>query len=470
MLLPLLTLLTTMIGMDCEVTESVMFHPVDHIYNSISSCILTTAIDFGLTWNYLYPNGSPQPDDHIHRPKYIRTKRSLLPFGKLFQFLFGTANDEDVRSMKQDIQKLYNSQISQSKVLNDVISISNISRGLINKYIIKINQIISIITFINDTVDSIINQLRPLFLARRFLLLQTESLIHHSRIRSLLEQMKTDTAQITAYRNIHITGKLTPSITDPVHLRQELFQINKQLPARLSLPEDPYSNIWHYHRFLTVNLVIHGGKLVLMIRIPLIDLVSGMSLYNIYNLPIYNHHIGKSLQYQLEGTNLVITKDNKYATILSDTEFIRCTLADRHFCDLNTGLYHIDTSQWYVPALLFKDNDKISNCCRLALYNITGPQANYPDQGLWAISVETPISMEIKCEYYSHVKTLQPPFTFINLQPVWSAFSSTIKLPPYFKCYFKGFHVTLKSANLHIPKFKASSFRVWPHFDLSKCD
>ena len=69
-------------------------------------------------------------------------------------------------------------------------------------------------------------------------------------------------------------------------------------------------------------LVIHGGKLILTIKIPLFDLDSVMNLYKIYNLPIYNHDIGKSLQYVLEGTNLAITNDDKYATILSDTEFI----------------------------------------------------------------------------------------------------------------------------------------------------
>ena len=37
--------------------------------------------------------------------------------------------------------------------------------------------------------------------------------------------MKTDTALIKAYLNTHITGKLTPSITDPIHLRQELLRI-----------------------------------------------------------------------------------------------------------------------------------------------------------------------------------------------------------------------------------------------------
>ena len=71
-----------------------------------------------------------------------------------------------------------------------------------------------------------------------------------------------------------------------------------------------------------MNPVIHGGKLVLMIRIPLIDLDSIMKLYKIYNLPIYSQHIEKSLQYVLEGTNLAITKDNKYMAVLSDLEFI----------------------------------------------------------------------------------------------------------------------------------------------------
>ena len=43
------------------------------------------------------------------------------------------------------------------------------------------------------------NQLRPLFSVRKFLLLDTETLIHHARIRSLLGQMQADTAQIKEY-------------------------------------------------------------------------------------------------------------------------------------------------------------------------------------------------------------------------------------------------------------------------------
>ena len=75
--------------------------------------------------------------------------------------------------------------------------------------------------------------------------------------------------------------------------------------------------------------------------------------------------------------------------------------------------------------------------------------------------------MEIKCEDHTHVKTLQPPLTFITLQPAYSAFFSDVRLPPYFKQYSKGFHVALKSANFHVSKFTPTSFRIWTHFNLT---
>ena len=127
-----------------------------------------------------------------------------------------------------------------------------------------------------------------------------------------------------------------------------------------------------------------------------------------YNLSIFHKNIGKSLKYQLEGTNLAVTRDNKYATILSNTEFIKWTLAEGHFCNLNTGLYHVDTTQWCVTAMFFKDNDRISKYCKLAINNITGPKANYLDQGYWAISLDKSTQMEIKCEEHIHIKTLLP--------------------------------------------------------------
>ena len=127
---------------------------------------------------------------------------------------------------------------------------------------------------------------------------------------------------------------------DPTHLKQELLKNSKQLPPKITLPEHPTINIWHYYRFLTVTPMVSGNQL--KIKIPLLDSDSTMTLYKIYNLPIYNPDIGKSLSYQLEGSNLDLPKDNSYVTILTEAEFIQCTLAQGHFCSLNTGLYHND--------------------------------------------------------------------------------------------------------------------------------
>ena len=75
----------------------------------------------------------------------------------------------------------------------------------------------------------------------------------------------------------------------------------------------------------------------------------------------------------------------------------------------------------HLTAVFLRDNIKIQNQCKLAVTNITGPQASYLDQGNWAISVTEPTQMEIKCSDHTNIKTLQPPITLINLQPSCSA-------------------------------------------------
>ena len=282
-----------------------------------------------------------------------------------------------------------------------------------------------------------------------------------------LKQLQNDLDLIRQYMSIHATNKLAPNIIDPTHLRQELIKIQSKLIPTLALPEDPYTNIWHYYTLLTVAPMNHDNKLVLMINIPLVDPDSKMTLYKIHNLPIFEPRIKKSLEYQIEGYNLAVTKDNKYAALLTNSEFITCILAAGHFCSLSTGLYNIGNSKWCILSLYLKNNKKIVKNCRVEVNNITGPQARYLNQGLWAIAVSKPIDMEIQCQTHKSVKNLQPPMTMVTLEPACSAFSSEIKLPAYFRQYPNGFDAALRAANLHIPQFNPSSFRIWNHFNIS---
>ena len=47
-----------------------------------------------------------------------RHQRSLLPFGGFFSFLFGTADQNDLDSLKADNKQLYQNQMDQTNVLN----------------------------------------------------------------------------------------------------------------------------------------------------------------------------------------------------------------------------------------------------------------------------------------------------------------------------------------------------------------
>ena len=128
----------------------------------------------------------------IDHTKHSRTKRSILPLGELFNFLFGTADQKDIDMIKEQVKDLYSNQLAEKKVLEDVISVTNISRGLINENMLKVNQIVSTISGINETISHIQEQLVPLFTARKFLIVQTQASLHHTRIRSLLKKLQND--------------------------------------------------------------------------------------------------------------------------------------------------------------------------------------------------------------------------------------------------------------------------------------
>ena len=63
--------------------------------------------------------------------------------------------------------------------------------------------------------------------------------------------------------------------------------------------------------------------------------------------------------------------------------------------------------------MLLKQDNRINKDCQLTVTNITGPKAIYLDQGLWAISVDKPAQMEIRCPKVTKVKSLKPPITLV---------------------------------------------------------
>ena len=67
------------------------------------------------------------------------------------------------------------------------------------------------------------------------------------------------------------TVKLNAAMTDPINPQIELANKQKQLTPTLILPEDPTINIWHFYKYLTVTPIVYGDRLMIAIKVSLID-------------------------------------------------------------------------------------------------------------------------------------------------------------------------------------------------------
>ena len=402
--------------------------------------------------------------DHIqsHSKGY---KRSLLPFGHFFSFLFGTADQEDLDSIKAQVKTIYDNQVSQAQVLNDIVTITNVSRSLINENRLLINGMIQTVITLNSTLKEIQHDLFLLLTTRKFLLTHAETLIHSHRLNLAVNDLVNDIKIVEQYMTMFSSGELNPNLISPEMLIKELVNIQKQLPPSIKLPEDPTQNIWHYYNFLSVSHTTHDDKILILIKLPLIDHDSSLDLYRIYNLPIFNPSLNKALIYQLEANTLAVSKDGNYATIPTESEFLECTLASGHFCNLRSALYHMQSSKMCIIALFLKDEIAINENCEMKVINITGPVALYLDQGTWAIATTDTEQMKVTCPLQTHVISIEPPLSIV--EPACSAFSAKFKLPPYFKKFSQGFTLAMEEANLHTPTIQPLDFRAWNSLDVS---
>ena len=159
----------------------------------------------------------------------------------------------------------------------------------------------------------------------------------------------------------------------PELLIRELLKIQDKLPPSIQLPEDPKTNVWHFYKFLSVSHTTHDNKIIVLIKVPLIDHDSTLDLYKVYNLPVFNPPLNKALTYEIEANTFAVSMDRNYMTIPTESEFIECTLASGHFCNLRSALYHMQSSKMCLIALFLKNENAISEYCEMKVMNISGP-------------------------------------------------------------------------------------------------
>lgn len=370
-----------------------------------------------------------------HSPsKSNKVKRALLPIvGKGIGSLFGIATRSDVRKVNRHINVLMERQGDIIHVLNDTLTILNVTQ-------VEVRQNRHAIKTLSTVIQSVDERLTrfPGFLQsylrdfENFMLLYMQVDLMITEMREAVEKgmfyMDTVKMQITQMS----LGHLAPTAISPRDLKR-ILGIEAQIPKQLSLPA-PIKDVWYYYRTLTCVTLIQDHKFITLVNLPILEPNSLFEVYRIHNIPLPYARTGMTATYDLETTTIAVNTKRTDFMMLPAVDLAQCSNPTTKFCSLHSALYTLSESRLCVIALFKRDKTLISeNCQTKVRINTMLPQAVYIPDGNWVIIASEPLIFTIIClDERTYTVETKPPTFNLQLAPTCEAFANGIVLPPFY--------------------------------------
>lgn len=380
--------------------------------------------------------------------KYIRAKRGLFNiFGNVLQFLTGTATEKDINAVKQSIHKVSQSQEILSHVVEDAITVLNITREATVENRNTLQSIITAVDNLDDKLSLAINELDVKILkVDNFMqiYLHLDFMVQELREIVLKGSILYDHLQIQL--NALSLSHLTPSVIQPFRLAEILRGIENNLPPLLKLPFDIETNIWQYYQYTSCSGVVDDDKIIVILKLPLLHEYEQFQIYKTINLPLpmansslfeqTDTHVNL-ITYQLEGFGLAINKERtRYAT-LNEHELMSCSDRNINFCHIQSAVYTVGLSTDCILHLFLQNQVEIAKYCNKQV--ITGqklPKAMYINHGMWVLINTRSLRFALTCPESSFegqaIKT-SPPFDVVKLPQSCSASGDFVNLNAYYQ-------------------------------------
>ena len=257
--------------------------------------------------------------NEIIQKKYLKvnsTRHRTKRFG-LATWLLGWGvyrNAWDLRSIKRNIQTLYDQNILQEKQIIELTHYLNVTYGHVHANRMVINELNIQVATLNKTMMAVIGETKFIKFTVAAL---TDLRMTLAQLSLGLMSLQENVNAIYEYMRVLSTRRVNPLIIPPDSLRMVLAQAKEDMKRnpRLTLPEDPNINIWNYYSIMKVTPIIMENFLLVILTIPLADQSLVMNLYKVHNMPTLHPGLHVQFEYQLEGEYLAITKDKQYAAL-----------------------------------------------------------------------------------------------------------------------------------------------------------
>ena len=217
-----------------------------------------------------------------------RKKRAVFDFGgKILSFLFGTLTQDDLDIAQKHVSTLEANQQSIVHILEDSLTISNMSRTEITENRHSINELLSTLSDINNKIDNVTeefnNQLKEvenflqMYLKLDLIVQELKQTIQNAMI--YLENLKIQVSMLS-------NEKLSPLIISPMKLKATLQDIASKLSCAFRLPDNLNTNLWKYYTFLKCATIISNNQIIIVVSVPILDFSSKFEVYIVHTFPV----------------------------------------------------------------------------------------------------------------------------------------------------------------------------------------
>ena len=404
-----------------------------------------------------------------------RRKRSLLPLGSIFKFLFGTASNKDVSGLKRNVAQLANSQKQIVHILEHNLSILNTTR-------IEISQN-------RDTINSMLKTLNVLKLAIVRQGNRAERLfVHLASFQEFIGEIETMTAQVRhlfaqakmflidfkVKLNMLSIQRLAPSLISPTHFAEILNELKDNIPSSFTLTDNPDRDIWKFYTGLKCDTVISPNHLAIVIRVPLKPVANSYNLIEAdpldipyinttYSINKEGHHVTASVD--IESKYFIINEKRSHYALISNEMATSCIRQKLPFCNINKGLSSTFQSGMCVIDSYLNNARKDPDTCQTFVRskNIL-PIAKAISSDKYLIITNDEINFSIKClnGTLSMVK-LSDVISTLTLPNQCQAYSNKLFLP----LYYEHSASDIQTDNFMLPHsdiYNISTSKLWEPF------
>lgn len=387
-----------------------------------------------------------------HAALRSRSRRSIIPvIGNIMSFMFGTISEAEIEDVRRGINDLSKNQQTIIHVLEDQMSILNVSRTQIAENRMAILDLVKCVNLYDQRLRRLTEEIQKRFeQVEMFLNVYTQLDLIMSGIKDTMQRAVLYLENLRMELNMLSLDHLSPSSVAPQQLKSLLAQIKSKLPPTLKLPEDPEKNIWYYYRALSCSTILDGDKIMIILNVPLLDYKGEFEVYRVHSIAAPpNKYLRKSsglpdmiARYDIESQGMLINKDRNQYALLSADELQMCGNEGIKYCSPRNAVLPVNQHKLCMLALFFKDDKKVDKYCRKMVEpNAVLPAAQYISSGHWVVSARKLLKFSIVCLASNGQKSPMTQMSrkmtsfvdIIRLKSGCHAANNYINLPPFYE-------------------------------------